>query len=100
MRTVVYISIPLAAVYLAPGCSDDPDGLTGSRPYSGDPGGAKDDDNDPPATAKDPGPTPPKDASFADRTLARARQWIDVKMPYSGGPNGGKDLICGGTCER
>lgn len=32
--------------------------------------------------------------------LARAREWIDAKMPYCGGPNGGHDVICGGTCDR
>ncbi len=40
------------------------------------------------------------DATFAETSLARARLWIDAKMPYCGGPNGGHDLICGGTCER
>jgi hypothetical protein len=39
-------------------------------------------------------------ADFATRTLARALQWVDVKMPYCGGVNGGGDAICGGTCRR
>lgn len=38
--------------------------------------------------------------SWSEETLARARLWIDAKMPYCGGPNGGKDVICGGTCDR
>jgi hypothetical protein len=99
MRILPYISALFVVLCLGPGCSDDPDGLTGSRPYSGDPGGAKDDDDDPPA-AKPADPAPPKDATFSEQTLARAREWIDAKMPYCGGPNGGKDLICGGTCVR
>ena len=47
-----------------------------------------------------PGPAPPHDPTFAERTLARAQQWIDAAVPYCGGPNGGKDAICGGTCSR
>lgn len=53
-------------------------------------------------------PTPPGMISddmsvgdtFAATTLARARQWVDVGMPYCGGSNGGTDYICGGTCRR
>jgi hypothetical protein len=71
----------------------------GANPYAGDPGGSDDPDQpDPPATA--PAPAPPHDATFAERTLARAREWIDADMPYCGGPNGGKDVICGGICSR
>ena len=82
---------------LVPGCSDDPGALT----HAGDPGGG-----DPDSTPDDPAPVqtapaaPAHDASFSERTLTRARQWIDVAMPYCGGPNGGKDVICGGTCSR
>jgi hypothetical protein len=87
---------------LAPGCSDDPGSLThGANPYAADPG-----EGDPDSSPDDPPPlqtspaAPPHDASFSERTLARAREWIDVSMPYCGGPNGGKDVICGGTCSR
>ncbi|WP_257461660.1 hypothetical protein [Archangium lipolyticum] len=30
----------------------------------------------------------------------RAWRWVDVRMPYCGGVNGGPDAICGGTCVR
>lgn len=101
MRIVPYIVASLALAVVVPGCSDDPGSLThGRNPYAhdydGDPDGA--DDDLPPSTT--PGPAPPSDASFAERTLARARAWIDAEMPYCGGPNGGEDVICGGTCER
>jgi hypothetical protein len=70
----------------------------GPNPYAGDPGGS---DPDPPvAPATPPAPAPPHDPTFAERTLARAQQWIDADMPYCGGPNGGDDVICGGTCTR
>lgn len=69
-----------------------------AREQSGDPDGA-DDEELPPAEAK-PAPAPPRPATFGEKTLARARQWIAAEMPYCGGPNGGKDLICGGTCTR
>lgn len=91
MRTVRYIILLLGGLCLAPGCSDDPDDLT-----SGDPGGVPKDE--PPAGKTDP---PPKtDQTFGEKTLARARLWIEASMPYCGGPNGGKDVICGGTCTR
>jgi hypothetical protein len=32
--------------------------------------------------------------------VSRARSWVDVAMPYCGGPNGGTDVLCGGTCVR
>lgn len=88
---------------MVPGCSDDPGSLTQGRnpygrEYAGDPDGT--DDDAPPPSSGPPAPAPPRDATFGERTLARARQWIDAQMPYCGGPNGGKDLICGGTCER
>jgi hypothetical protein len=93
----------LTAAALVPGCSDDPGSLTGGvNPYAGDPGGGAegDDEGDAPGASPTPGPAPPRDATFAEKTLQRARLWIDAQMPYCGGPNGGKDLICGGTCER
>ncbi len=104
MRTVHYLFPLLAAVLLVPGCSDDPGTLNhGVNPYAGEPGGG-----DPDGTKNTPAPAPvqtapaapPHDPSFSERTLARARQWIDASMPYCGGPNGGKDVICGGTCSR
>lgn len=87
MRAVHYTLLLLGAVWLAPGCSNDPDLLTGGK-----------DDGDPPPGQS--APTPSTNAGFGERTLARARLWIDAKMPYCGGPNGGKDVICGGTCVR
>ena len=102
MPTFRYIFPLLAGIFLVPGCSDDPGGLThGANPYAGNPG-----DGDPDGTPDDPPPVqttpaaPAHDPSFSERTLSRARQWIDVRMPYCGGPNGGKDVICGGTCSR
>jgi hypothetical protein len=32
--------------------------------------------------------------------LSRAREWVEAKVPYCGGVNGGRDYICGGTCNR
>jgi hypothetical protein len=73
----------------------------GGTPYSGDPGVVDGNEPDPPpVTTAPPAPAPPHDPTFAERTLARAQQWIDAQMPYCGGPNGGKDVICGGTCSR
>lgn len=102
MRIVPYIVASLALASVVPGCSDDPGSLTGGRnpyahDYAGDPDGTGD---EPPPSSGPPAPAPPRDASFGERTLARARLWIDAEMPYCGGPNGGKDVICGGTCER
>jgi hypothetical protein len=71
----------------------------GANPYGGDPSGNGDSDPDPPAAAPT-SPAPPHDPTFAERTLTRARLWIDADMPYCGGPNGGDDVICGGTCTR
>jgi hypothetical protein len=91
----------LAAVALVSGCGGDPGSLTGSGPGAppddGDPGGAAEEPDDP----VEPVPVAPKQApTFAETTLARARAWIAAGMPYCGGPNGGDDVICGGTCER
>jgi hypothetical protein len=91
----------LAVVCLGQGCSDDPESLT-SPPAddpapSGDPGGAPTAPPAQTAPSKSP-PAPPP--SFGETTLARARLWITAQMPYCGGPNGGHDLICGGTCTR
>ena len=100
MHTFRYIFPLLATLSLVPGCSDDPGALSqGANPYAGDPGGA-DSDPDPPAATTPPAPAPPHDPTFAERTLTRARLWIDADMPYCGGPNGGDDVICGGTCSR
>jgi hypothetical protein len=101
LPTFRYIIAILGVLTLAPGCSDDPGSLTGAGSTepdepSGDPGGAP---TTPPAQTK-PEPTPAPPPTFGEKTLARARQWITAQMPYCGGPNGGHDLICGGTCER
>lgn len=99
MRTVRYIILLLGAACLAPGCSDDPEALTSgdpSTPRSG--GGRAAEDEDPPPGKVEP--TPSTNQTFAEKTLARARLWIAAEMPYCGGPNGGKDVICGGTCVR
>ena len=83
---------------LGVGCSSDPGDLSqGTDRGSGDPGGAPVEPANPPAK---PGPAPKHDPTFAETTLARAQLWIDAQMPYCGGPNGGKDVICGGTCSR
>jgi hypothetical protein len=104
LRTFRYIFPLLAVVALVPGCGEDPGSLTqGRNPYAG---GADKGESDPGAPDDEPAPVqtapaaPPHDASFSDRTLARAREWIAADMPYCGGPNGGKDVICGGTCAR
>jgi hypothetical protein len=94
MRTIQYIIPLLGAIALAPGCSDDPDTLTGR---GGDPSGADGDGDDPPEGKPE---AIPANATFGERAVARARQWIAAEMPYCGGPNGGKDVICGGTCAR
>lgn len=53
------------------------------------------------AGSTDPDTDPDDGANtFAETVLARAKQWVDVKMPYCGGVNGGSDLLCGGTCVR
>ena len=100
MPTFRYIFPLLAVISLVPGCSDDPGSLAqGANPYSGDPG-VDPKEPDPPTAPAPTAPAPPHDATFAERTVARAQQWIDAKMPYCGGPNGGEDVICGGTCSR
>lgn len=81
----------LGSTLLAPGCSEDPGSLT-----SGDPDAQDDGDDPPPARAE----TVPSNASFGERALARARAWIEAGVPYCGGPNGGKDVLCGGVCTR
>ena len=102
MPTLRHIIAYLGVVSLVAGCSSDPGGLTGAagaEPDSaaGDPGGAP---TAPPAQTAPPKSSPPPAPSFGDETLARARAWIAAQMPYCGGPNGGADLICGGTCDR
>lgn len=32
--------------------------------------------------------------------MARAQQWVDLRVPYCGGVRGGTDYICGGICNR
>lgn len=87
---------------------DDPSQLTNGRVVkswvqSADPGedaSVDAEDDSPAAPPPAPGATPPRDAAAATTALERARLWIDVAMPYCGGPNGGADVICGGTCVR
>jgi hypothetical protein len=79
----------LGAAVLGLGCADDPGDTT--RGGSGDP-----DDVPPPGTIE----AIPANPVFAERTLLRARAWVDAEMPYCGGTNGGNDVICGGTCIR
>lgn len=103
MRTFGYIFPLLLVGLLVPGCSEDPGSLhQGANPYggggSGDPDSNEDEDL-PPAPATTP-TAPPANATFSEKTLARARLWVDADMPYCGGPNGGRDVICGGTCSR
>lgn len=59
-------------------------------------------------SAADGGPSA-TDESLSGRNLealstadivGRAREWVNVAMPYCGGPNGGADVLCGGTCVR
>jgi hypothetical protein len=38
--------------------------------------------------------------SFGDEAVMRAREWVTAQVPYCGGPNGGNDVLCGGTCTR
>jgi hypothetical protein len=97
VTTFRYTIALLAVVGVVPGCSGDPGALTGGgvRGIGGDPSGPP-----PDPVVSTPVDAPPPTTTFADTALARARAWIDASMPYCGGPNGGKDLICGGTCER
>jgi len=39
-------------------------------------------------------------AAGGQAAVDRSIQWVNVKMPYCGGVNGGSDSICGGTCRR
>lgn len=94
MHTVRYIFALLAVTALSNGCGDDPGSLTGGG-ESGDPGGSPTE-----PASEDTSNAPAANATFAETTLSRARLWIAAEMPYCGGPNGGHDLICGGTCER
>lgn len=104
VATSRYTLALLAGLALVPGCSDDPGAPTGAGPGAGageDGDGDGDPGGPPTAPAVDkPVEAPAHDPTFGEKTLARARLWVAAKMPYCGGPNGGKDLICGGTCER
>jgi len=40
------------------------------------------------------------DSQCGSPAVARAMQWVNVKMPYCGGVNGGPDALCPGTCVR
>ena len=101
------------------GCSDDPSRLTnGSGPdgyyataepdgvdTGGDPdsktsGGRSAATSAAPPTVAPSGPAPNTSRSFGEEAVRRARSWVEVAMPYCGGPNGGKDVLCGGTCSR
>src|SRR4051794_12183704 len=67
---------------------------SGSTDTAADDDGSADYDPQTPSKTVDPGDT------FAATTIARGRQWVDVGMPYCGGPNHGGDVLCGGTCVR
>lgn len=47
-----------------------------------------------------PPPPPPSGGDWGANAVARAAEWVSAGMPYCGGPNGGADLLCGGTCWR
>lgn len=40
------------------------------------------------------------EAISTSAVIGRARAWVSAEMPYCGGPNGGADVLCGGTCVR
>lgn len=98
MRTFSYIPAILAIGLMVTGCGDDPEGLTSGDPGVGDPKSV------PPVGGivgtKPSEPAPPMPKTWGAETLARAREWVAAEMPYCGGPNGGDDVICGGTCVR
>ena len=35
-----------------------------------------------------------------DDVMARAQEWVNLRVPYCGGVRGGGDAICGGICNR
>ena len=94
----------LGVLVLGQGCGPDPGSLTNGADahphYSADIGENSGDPNTEPTPVQTSPAAPPTDSSFGARTLARAREWISADMPYCGGPNGGADVICGGTCTR
>ena len=100
---------PAAAILLAAfvaalaACSGASDPTLGDDPPAGEPTGA-DGGSTTKADARAPtSPAPAADAgtaSFGADAVTRARQWVAAKVPYCGGPNGGHDAICGGTCSR
>lgn len=92
--TFRYLFSFFAVGLLMQGCSDDPGSLTGGQADSGDPGPV------PTEPLGDASTTPPASTSFGELAVSRARLWVRAKMPYCGGPNGGRDVICGGTCKR
>lgn len=76
-------------------CGGDPNGLgdpSGDQAAGGGSGGSHDGGTG--------GSSSSADQTFGDRAVARGKSWVDAKVPYCGGPNGGHDVICGGTCVR
>lgn len=100
MRSLLVAPLVVFGALLLQGCESDGDELEGPRGY-GDPrstapgAAASDDDRSAP-----PPVATPVNPDFGARALERGRSWIAAKVPYCGGPNGGKDVICGGTCSR
>ncbi|WP_433931172.1 hypothetical protein AB3662_43655 [Sorangium cellulosum] len=37
---------------------------------------------------------------YASSAVSRGWKWVEARVPYCGGPNGGRDILCGGTCTR
>ncbi len=83
------VAFALAASLVA--CGGDPNGLGTPDDVAADPSGHGD---------GGAGSSVPANATFGERAVARAKTWVDAKVPYCGGPNGGHDVICGGTCVR
>ena len=105
MRYQTYISALFCGAFAALGCSGDPDPLGGAHPSGGPRGSrgthAADAGTDGGAEGDGPAATAPvASPAFGDQAVARAREWVAAQMPYCGGPNGGHDVICGGTCAR
>src|SRR5262245_11933861 len=85
MRSGLWVFPLLGVMGMGVGCADDPGDGTGPE-----------DDQLPAGVVE----SIPANTAWGEHTLVRARTWVDAQVPYCGGPNGGKDVICGGTCVR